>query len=500
MGVLLEAKALTKTFPGVKALSSVDFDLRSGEVHVLLGENGAGKSTLVKILTGVHHFDSGEVFIEGTSVNLRNPIEASHKGIAAIYQEFALVPHLDVATNIFLGRTPTKRAFGIIDQRSMYAEAQRFLDSLEAGIDARTIVNDLGVGKRQLVEIARALSARARILFMDEPTSALANDEREHLFSTIRELKAQNMGIVYISHKLEEVHQIGDRVTVLRDGEKIDTVDREHISVDELVRMMVGREMTQKFYKRQQEIGATALEVKNLSRKGVLHDISFAVKKGEILGIAGLMGAGRTELAQSLFGVDPFDSGEILVDGQAVTISSPRDAIAHGIAMLTENRKRQGLFLTLSVQDNIILPAINAKETASQYLHYGVIKRSVQRQVVNDYASKIRIKTPSLEQIVNNLSGGNQQKTILAKWLALNPQVIIFDEPTRGIDVGAKTEIYHLMESLLEQGIAIVMISSELPEILALSDRIMVLSKGRVTGTFSRSEANQESIMACAVK
>ncbi|HSR13487.1 MAG TPA: sugar ABC transporter ATP-binding protein [Thermodesulfobacteriota bacterium] len=500
MASLLEAVSLTKTFPGVKALANVDFDIQAGEVHVLLGENGAGKSTLVKILTGIYHPDSGDIRIHGKPVRLRSPIEAFREGIAAIHQEFAIVPYLDAATNIFLGRTPCRGPLGIVDRGALYRDAQKYLDSLEAGIDARTIVNDLGVGKRQLVEIAKALSASARILFMDEPTSALTHDERAHLFKTIRELKSKGLGIVYSSHKLEEVHEIGDRVTVLRDGEKISTLPVSEVTVDELIQMMVGRQMSQKFQKEQVAAGETAFEVRRLSRKGVLRDISFSVRKGEIVGLAGLVGAGRTELAQCLFGVDPIDSGEIYVQGKPVAIRNPRDAISNGIALLTENRKKQGLFMSLDVQDNIAIPAINAVRTASAYVRRGVIHRDRQRRVAEDYVSRLRIKTPSLFHMVSSLSGGNQQKVILAKWLALNPRFIIFDEPTRGIDVGAKTEIYLLMESLLKQGIGVLMISSELPEIIALSDRILVLAKGRITGEFTQKEATQEKIMACAVK
>jgi ribose transport system ATP-binding protein len=498
---ILETRVVTKTFPGVRALHEVSFDVMPGEVHVLLGENGAGKSTLVKILMGIYPPDSGEILIDSEPVYFRNPIDGFRKGITAIHQEFAIVPYLDVATNVFLGRTPTRGPLGVVlDRTTLYREAQRCLDSFEAGIDAHTVVNELGVGKRQLVEIAKALSADARILFMDEPTSALSNDERNHFFRTIRELKAKGMGIVYISHKLEEVHQIGDRVTVLRDGEKIGTVEASNVTVDQLIQMMVGREITRRFYKSDIQLGEKVFEIKHLSREEVLEDISFSVRRGEILGIAGLVGAGRTELAQCVFGVAPFKTGEIFVDGKSVEIRSPRDAIANGIALLTENRKKQGLFMALSVQDNITLPALNALKTAGIYLRGGVIKRQSQRQVANEYVAKLRVKTPSLAQVVNNLSGGNQQKTILAKWLAIQARVIIFDEPTRGIDVGAKTEIYQLMETLLRQGIAIIMISSELPEILALSDRIIVLARGRITGEFTRSEASQEKIMACAVK
>jgi ribose transport system ATP-binding protein len=497
---MLEARGLIKTFPGVQALAGVDFDLEAGEVHVLLGENGAGKSTLVKLLTGISQPDRGEVLLDGVPVTLRSPIEASRAGIAAIHQELSLVPYLDVATNIFLGRTPVKGPLRMLDGGRMYREAQGWLDSLQAGIDARATVNDLGVGKRQLVEIAKALSADARILFMDEPTSALTGDERAHLFRTIRNLTAKGLGIVYISHKLEEVHQIGHRVTVLRDGDKIATVAASTVNVDGLIRMMVGREIAQKYHKGQIACGDIVLEVRHLRRAGVLHDISFAVRRGEILGIAGLVGSGRTELAQCLFGVDPLDAGEILVDGKPVAIGSPRDAVAHGIALLTENRKKQGLFLGLSVLENITLPALNARQTAATLVRGGVVRPVAQRRLAEEYVGKLRVKTPSLAQAVGHLSGGNQQKAVLAKWLAVNPRIIIFDEPTRGIDVGAKTEIYLLMEALLRQGIAVIMISSELPEILALSDRILVLSKGRITGAFGYQEANQEQIMACAVQ
>jgi ribose transport system ATP-binding protein len=500
LGRILETRGLTKTFPGVQALAGVDFDLEAGEVHVLLGENGAGKSTLVKLLTGISQPDGGRVLLDGVPVTLRSPIEASRAGIAAIHQELSLVPHLDVATNIFLGRTPVKGPLRMVDGGRMYREARGWLDSLQAGIDPRAVVNDLGVGKRQLVEIAKALSTDARILFMDEPTSALTGDERAHLFRTIRDLTAKGLGIVYISHKLEEVHQIGHRVTVLRDGEKIATVAASTVSVDGLIRMMVGREIAQKYHKGQVVAGDAALEVRHLRREGVLHDISFMVRQGEILGIAGLVGSGRTELAQCLFGVDPLDGGEILVDGKLVAIDSPRDAVAHGIVLLTENRKKQGLFLGLSVLENITLPALNAHRAAVALVRGGVVRRAAQRRIAEEYVGKLRVKTPSLVQAVGHLSGGNQQKAVLAKWLALNPRIIIFDEPTRGIDVGAKTEIYQLMEALLRQGIAVVMISSELPEILALSDRILVLSKGRITGAFGYQEANQEQIMACAVQ
>ena len=500
MGRILETRGLTKTFPGVQALAGVDFDLEAGEVHVLLGENGAGKSTLVKLLTGISQPDGGQVLLDGVPVTLRSPIEASRAGIAAIHQELSLVPYLDVATNIFLGRTPVKGPLRMVDGGRMYREARGWLDSLQAGIDPRAIVNDLGVGKRQLVEIAKALSTDARILFMDEPTSALTGDERAHLFRTIRDLTAKGLGIVYISHKLEEVHQIGHRVTVLRDGEKIATVAASTVSVDGLIRMMVGREIAQKYHKGQVVACDAALEVRHLRREGVLHDISFTVRQGEILGIAGLVGSGRTELAQCLFGVDPLDGGEILVDGKPVAIGSPRDAVAQGIVLLTENRKKQGLFLGLSVLENITLPALNARQTAVALVRGGVVRRAAQRRIAEEYVGKLRVKTPSLVQAVGHLSGGNQQKAVLAKWLALNPRIIIFDEPTRGIDVGAKTEIYQLMEALLRQGIAVIMISSELPEILALSDRILVLSKGRITGAFGYQEANQEQIMACAVQ
>ncbi|MDR3210398.1 MAG: sugar ABC transporter ATP-binding protein [Planctomycetota bacterium] len=497
--LLLSVSGIDKIFPGVKALDGVDFDLRAGEVHALLGENGAGKSTLVKILTGIHGKDKGSIKVLGEEVAFANSAAAREKGIAAIYQEFALATHLDVGTNIFLGRIPN-HAWFIADRRQVYQDAQKLLDRLKSGIDAHTRVAELGVGKRQMVEIAKAISMGTRILIMDEPTSALSSEECGHLFQIITDLKQQGIGIIFISHKLDEIHRICDRVSVMRDGRKVGTLDAGDISVPEIIRLMVGREIGDQYYKRDVEKGEVTLEVRGLSDATFLRDISFTVRKGEILGLAGLVGAGRTETAQCLFGVTPIQRGEILVDGKAVRINSPGDAVANGIVMLSEDRKNTGLFLQQSVTFNVTIAAMNAARSRQEYYHLGCVDVGNQRQHTSEYVNRLSIKTPSIDQIMRNLSGGNQQKTILAKWLLVNPRVIIFDEPTRGIDVGAKQEIYRLMHELLQAGMAIIMISSELPEIMALSDRILVISHGRATGVLDRSEATQEKIMTLAVK
>ena len=500
----LATRNLTKSFPGVRALHRVDFDVRGGEVHVLLGENGAGKSTLVKVLTGVHQPDSGECIIDGTPVTIGSPIASFHLGIAAIYQELSLLPHLDVATNIYLGKLPLRH--WVIDKSKLYEDARKVLESLQSDVDPRAQVASLGFGRRQLVEIAKALASKARFLFMDEPTSALDNDDREHLFRIIQELRANGLSIIYISHKLEEVNRVGDRVTVLRDGERVFTGDVAGLTVEELIHHMVGRGLKQKILKEEQLSAATGtsqrevmLEVRHLNRSGLLHDISFSLHKGEILGFAGLVGAGRTEMVNCIFGVDPFDSGEVLVGGVPVRIRSPRDAIRHGIAMITEDRKNTGILGMMSITDNVTIPLINSA-IGDNCVRFGVLQTAAQARVSASYVDKLAVRTPSVRQLVNNLSGGNQQKVILAKWLALRSKILIFDEPTRGIDVGAKDEIYLLIDELLKQGISIIMISSELPELLALSDRIIVLSGGRISGEFRRNETNQEGIMACAVR
>ena len=490
----LEMRGIVKQFPGVLALNRVDFDLRPGEVHVLLGENGAGKSTLIKILSGVHTADEGEILLDGRPVHIRTPHDAKALGISTIFQEFTLVPDMSVAENIFLGRFPSlPGAAGFVDWKRMREESAALLRSLNVEVDPRTPVRQLGVAKQQMVEIAKALSMQARIIVMDEPTAALASAEIEQLFRTIRELKARGVAVIYISHRLEEVRHIGDRATVLRDGEKIGTVPLATTSIDELIRMMVGRELKEKFPKVEVPRGEEILRVEHLSRPGVLHDISFNLFRGEILGIAGLVGAGRTELARAIFGADPISEGRILVKGQPVQISSPRDAIRHGLALLPEDRKRHGLVLGMTVTGNITITMLD------QFTRAGVMDLRKERSLAQQFVERIRIATPSLDREVRYLSGGNQQKVVVAKWVGAQADIFLFDEPTRGIDVGAKVEVYHLMNELVQKGAGVIMISSELPEILGMSDRILVMRAGRICGMFHRSEATPERILDAAI-
>ena len=490
----LEMRGIVKQFPGVLALNRVDFDLRPGEVHVLLGENGAGKSTLIKILSGVHTADEGEILLDGRPVHIRTPHDAKALGISTIFQEFTLVPDMSVAENIFLGRFPSlPGAAGFVDWKRMREESAALLRSLNVEVDPRTPVRQLGVAKQQMVEIAKALSMQARIIVMDEPTAALASAEIEQLFRTIRELKARGVAVIYISHRLEEVRHIGDRATVLRDGEKIGTVPLATTSIDDLIRMMVGRELKEKFPKVEVPRGEEILRVEHLSRPGVLHDISFNLFRGEILGIAGLVGAGRTELARAIFGADPISGGRVLVKGQPVQITSPRDAIRHGLALLPEDRKRHGLVLGMTVAGNITITMLD------QFTRAGVMDLRKERSLAQQFVERIRIATPSLDREVRYLSGGNQQKVVVAKWVGAQADIFLFDEPTRGIDVGAKVEVYHLMNELVQKGAGVIMISSELPEILGMSDRILVMRAGRICGMFHRSEATPERILDAAI-
>lgn len=486
--VILRMEGITKEFPGVKALDNVNLEVKRGEVHILLGENGAGKSTLMKILTGVYERDSGQVIFKGKPFKVKSFREAQDAGISIIYQEFNLIPYLSIAENIFIGREPVNKA-GLIDWSKMNSEAKRILNSLGVHLNPKEIVASLGVAQQQMIEIAKALSVDAYIIVMDEPTAALTEKEIKELFKAIKQLKSQGRSIIYISHRLEEVHQIGDRATVLRDGQYVGTVDLAETSIDKLISMMVGRTLTEKFPKKVANIGEDALVVRNLSRKGKLYNISFHVRKGEILGVAGLMGAGRTELMRAIFGADPKDSGEIYIDGKKVEIHSPHDAIKYGIGFLTEDRKEQGLVLDLSVRENITLANIGG------VMDKMFVNKAKEEEICKKYIANLFIKTPSPEQKVKFLSGGNQQKVVLAKWLFTKSKVLIFDEPTRGIDVKAKVEIYKLMNQLAEQGVAIIMISSELPEILGMSDRIIVMHEGRITGELTREEATQEKIM-----
>lgn len=488
----LQMQRIRKIFPGVAALDDVNFDLRRGEVHVLLGENGAGKSTLMKILSGAYQKTAGQIFLDGREVEIASPRQSQELGISIIYQELNLVPSLSAAENIFLGREPTRRA-GIIDRKRLQGAAQRILDELGVNISAQTEVRKLGVAKQQMVEVAKALSLEARIIIMDEPTSALTEREIRELFAAIRRLKQQGVGIVYISHRLEELFEIGDRVTVMRDGRRIGVHDVSAATRSQLIHMMVARELTEQYPRQRAAKRSQVLRLENVSTASGLKSIRVSLYGGEILGIFGLLGSGRTQLARTIFGLTRIVSGQIFVKGAPANLRSARAAINQGIGYLTEDRKSEGLVLNLSVRENIALPGL------PQFSRWGVVQRRREAAAAARMVAELKIKTPGLEQKVMYLSGGNQQKVVLSKWLCCQADVFIFDEPTRGIDVGAKVEIYQLMNRLTANGVAIVMISSELPEILGMSDRIVVMHQGRITGEFTREEADQETIMQRAL-
>ena len=481
-----------KSFPGAVALAGVDLELRRGEVHVLLGENGAGKSTLMKILSGALRKDQGVISLEGHEVEISGPRHARELGIGIIYQELMLVPELSAAENVFLGREPL-RFPGLIDRRAMVREAARLLQELGAAFDVGAPTRQLSIAQRQLVEIAKALSLNARILVMDEPTSALTEREAGALFKMIRRLTAQGVSVVYISHRLDEIFEIGDRVTVLRDGKHIATRPIGDTNRRELVRLMVDRDLHEVVTRPPAARGDELLRVIGLRRRGVLHDVALTVHAGEIVGLAGLLGSGRTRVARAIFGLDRRDGGEITVKGRRRAISSPRPAIRSGLGFVTEDRKGEGLVLGLSVREHLSLAVLR---TLSRF---GVVRRAQEREMSERYARELRIKAPSLEQAVLHLSGGNQQKVVLGKWLACEVDVLFLDEPTRGIDVGSKQEIYNLISQLAANGVGIVLISSELPEIVGLCDRVLVMRSGRVAGEFTREEATQERLLACAV-
>lgn len=488
----LEMRHISKQYPGVRALDDVSLTVHEGEIHALLGENGAGKSTLMKILAGAETKDSGEILLSGHTAHIDSPQKAMSLGISIIYQEFNLVPYLSAGENIFLGREPRALLPGFVDFRTLYRRSQEVLDRLGVRLDAHAPVYRLSVAQQQMVEIAKATSKQARIIIMDEPSATLTEHELQALFTLIRQLKAEGVSIVYISHRLEEVFEICDRATIMRDGHVIATEPVANLTREQIIRLMVGRELKEAIPKVPAETGPPALSVKHLTRRGVLHDISFEVRQGEILGLAGLVGAGRTETARAIFGADPIDGGTIEVFGKPVRIRSPQDAIHYGIGLVTEDRKQQGLVLGMAVRENNTLAHLDALATL------GFIRMREERQVAEKFRSNLGIKTPSIEQVTQNLSGGNQQKVVLAKWLFTGSKVLIFDEPTRGIDVGAKSEIYKLMNELAAQGVAILMISSELPEVLGMSDRILVMHEGRIMGELSRAEATQEKIMHLA--
>ncbi len=490
----LQMKHITKRFPGVLALNDVQFTLRRGEVHALLGENGAGKSTLMKILSGVYQPDEGEIIFEDKPVSFSDPLSAQNVGITIIHQEFNLFPELTVEENIFIGREFCKKNRWRLDEKQQRQATIEILQKLNLAIKPDTLVADLTVAQQQMVEIAKAISVNARILIMDEPTAALTETEIESLFRVTRLLKEQGTGIVYISHRLEELALIADRATVMRDGQYISTVDYECVKISDLIAMMVGRDLGNIYPRRealQQRI--PVLKVNGLTRKGVLNDINFTLYRGEILGFAGLMGAGRTELARAIFGADSIDSGTLKLNGKETVIKDISDAIQQGISYLTEDRKKEGLALNLSVERNIMLG--NYPEYSDRF---GNIDSRRCQQTSEEQVKALRIKTPNLEQAALNLSGGNQQKIIIARWVCKDTDILIFDEPTRGIDVGAKLEIYELMNRLVAKGKSIIMISSELPEVLGMCDRILVMRSGRITGELSAKEATQEKIMQYA--
>ncbi|MBS4208301.1 sugar ABC transporter ATP-binding protein [Bacillus sp. FJAT-50079] len=485
---LLEMKGVTKKFPGVYALKGVDFNLESGEVHALLGENGAGKSTLMKILNGIYSIDEGEIFIDGNQVQIHDVKDAQHYGISIIHQEIVLVPYLSIAENIYLGREPLTKS-GFIDIHTMYENAQTFLDDFDLGLSARTPVNKLTVAQQQMVEIIKAVSFHSKIVVMDEPTSSLSEKEVDFLFKTIKNLKRKGVGMIYISHRMNELFEISDRITVMRDGTYIGTVKTADTTNEKLIAMMVGRELTNYYVRDYLKTGEDVLKVSNLSKKGVLKNASFELKKGEILGFAGLVGAGRSELMKCIFGLDSFDEGDVFVNGEKVSIKNPNDAIKNRIAYVTENRKEEGLFLIRSVQYNTTLKILH------KFMKFFRVDSDYEKNETNQYIKELSIKTPNPDQLVGNLSGGNQQKVLISRWLATDPKVLMLDEPTRGVDVGAKAEIYSIMNRLVKEGVSIIMISSELPEVINMSDRVAVMCKGKIQTILDREQLSQETIM-----
>ncbi|MDR0989150.1 MAG: sugar ABC transporter ATP-binding protein [Prevotellaceae bacterium] len=496
---ILQARGITKEWPGVKALDGVDFNVYAGKVHAIIGENGAGKSTLMNILSGAYTTYEGTLLLDGRPVTFRNTADAAAHGISMIHQELNLIPHLSVAENIFLGHEPVH--YGMIDYRTMHRAAAALLERLRCRIDTHSPVADLRVGEQQLVEIAKALSYDARVLIMDEPTSSLSEQETQQLFTQIEALTAKGVGIVYITHKMDELTRLADYITVLRDGCRIAEHRAGEVSVDELIHLMVGRARREFFVKEEHPKGAIALRVSGLSMRDAqdrskekLHDISLEVAAGEVLGIYGLMGAGRSELLQALFGLHPrLTTGCIEVLGKKVLIHSPADAIGHGLALIPEDRKCDGLVLGMDIRSNITLASLG------QMLRYGIVHRPRENRVAEQFRDRLAIKSHSTRQTVGNLSGGNQQKVVLSKWLMTNPKILLLDEPTRGIDIHAKNEIYKLISRLASQGLAVVVVSSELPEIMAISDRLLTLSAGRLSGEFRREGFSEETILRAAL-
>jgi ribose transport system ATP-binding protein len=489
--IVLKMENITKTFPGVKALEDVSIELKKGEVLGILGENGAGKSTLIKILAGNYSKDSGIIEIDGQPIEIKNPAEAMDSGIRVIYQELNTLENLTVAENIFIGEQLTKPPFGIVDWKAMNRRAKELLNSLNVEIDPNTIIEDLSISEKQIVEIAKAISKKAKILVMDEPTAALSEEDTQALFKIIKTLKDSGVSIIYISHRLKEIFEITDRVTVLRDGKKVKTLATSDTDSNELVALMVGRDIKEMYPKKEVPIGETVMEVKNVKAEGI-EDVSFVLKRGEILGIFGLLGSGRTSLVKTLFGANHIKSGIITINGKDVKMKSPRKARDNKVGLVPLDRKAEGLALFLGVKENITLA--NIDDLGKSIL----INKKLEKIKASKWIKDLGIKTPDVNQEVNSLSGGNQQKVVLARWLESGSQIIILNEPTRGIDVGAKIEIYKLIQDLCEKGASIIMISSELPEILSIADRILIMSKGKLTAEFSRAEATEEKLLSTA--
>ena len=489
--VILRMQGIRKTFPGVVALDNVNFDVRSGTVHSLMGENGAGKSTLRKCLIGMYTPDEGTVELAGDIVRFKDTKDGLEHGISMIHQELSPVPEMMVAENIWLGREPRGR-LGLLSPAAMFRKTRELFDEWKINIDPKARMKDLTVSKQQMVEIAKAISYDAKIIIMDEPTSAIPEREVAHLHGMIKRLTDFGVAIIYITHKMDEVFRISDDITVFRDGKHVGSYPAKELDRDKLIKLMVGRELTDLFPKEEAEIGDVVLSVQGLNRGTVVKDVSFELHRGEILGLAGLMGAGRTEVLETIFGIEKADSGEVVLNGKTLRIKQPSDAIRAGMALLTEDRKLNGIMGVLSVRDNITAAAL------PRYSPRGVLRVGEMRKDSEDQREKLRIKTPSLSQLIKNLSGGNQQKALISRWLLTVPDVLMIDEPTRGIDVGAKSEIHRLMSMLAQEGKAIIMVSSELPEVLGMSDRILVMHEGRISGELSREEANQESVMHLA--
>ena len=492
--LILSMKGITKSFSGVAALKNAALDLKAGEVVALMGENGAGKSTLMKILTGIYSKDSGEIQYMGQEVCFKGPAESEEAGISIVHHELNMMNDLTVAQNLFIGREEMNGF--LIDDKKMNEKARELFKVLKIDINPAEKIGNLTVGKQQMVEIAKAISSKAKVIIFDEPTAALTDSEIEELFKVIRDLKKQGTGMVYISHRMDEINVISDRVIVMRDGEYVGTLITKECSKDDIIKLMVGRAIfgEPKTASNVAKDAPVVLKCENLNRGKAVKDVSFELRKGEILGFSGLMGAGRTEVARLIFGADKKDSGKIFINGKEVTINTPEDAVAHGIGYLSEDRKRYGLIVDKSVEENTVISSLN------DFVKGIFIDKAKSKEVSKKYVESLKTKTPSVSQLVKKLSGGNQQKVVIAKWLVRNSDILIFDEPTRGIDVGAKSEIYALMERLAKEGKSIIMISSELPEVLRMSDRVIVMCEGRITGILDIAEANQEVIMQSATK